>query len=60
MRSGACSDFLVMPHSEVQKHVESGRIERMSRKYRASFVWGERITLGGADVTRYRRRWPEA
>ena len=60
MRSGACNDFLVMPHSEVQKHVESGRIVRMSRKYRASFVWGERITLGGADVTRYRRRWPEA
>ena len=59
-RSGACNDFLVMPHSEVQKHVESGRIARMSRKYRASFVWGERITLGGADVTHYRRRWPEA
>ena len=49
-----------MPHSEVQKHVESGGIGKMNRKYLAKFVWRDRITLDGADVTCYRRRWPEA
>lgn len=60
MRSGTGNDFLVMPYCEVQKQMESGRIERLDRKYRASFVWGDKITLGGADATYYRRRWPEA
>ena len=49
-----------MPYCDVQKQTESGRIERLDRKYRASFVWGDKITLGGADATYYRRRWPEA
>ena len=57
-RSKASNDFLVMPYHEVQKHVESGGIEKMNRKYRATFVWGDQITLGGEDVTYYRRRWP--
>ncbi len=60
MRSDAGSDFLVMPYREIQRHVRSGRIEKLGRKYRADLVWGKRITLGGLDVTRYRRRWPRA
>lgn len=60
MRSGARNDFLVMPYHEVQKQVESGRIEKMDAKYRATFVWGDRITLDGMDVDYYRRRWPLA
>ena len=60
MRSDAGNDFLVMPYSEVQKHVESGSIGKASRKYIAKFAWKDRITLGGTDVTRYRRRWPRA
>ena len=59
-RSDAGSDFLVMPYPEVQKHVRSGRIGRPGRKYRAELDWGDRIALGGIDVTRYRRRWPRA
>ena len=60
MRSDAGSDFLVMPYREVQRHVRSGRIEKLGRKYRAELVWGDRIALDGIDVTRYRRRWPRA
>ena len=59
-RSGTGNDFLVMPHSEVQKHVESGGIGKSGSKYIAKFVWRDKITLDGADVTCYRRRWPEA
>ena len=57
-RANASNDFLVMPYHEIQKHVESGGIEKMDRKYRATFVWGDEVTLGGEDVTYYRRRWP--
>ena len=60
MRSGACNDFLVMPYHEVQRQVESGRIEKLSGKYHATFAWGDKITLDGMDVTYYRRRWPQA
>lgn len=60
MRSVAGNDFLVMPYHEVQKQIEAGRIKKMSRKYRATFLWGDKITLDGADVTYYRRRWPTA
>ena len=59
-RSGTGNDFLVMPHSEVQKHVESGGIGKSGSKYIAKFVWRDKITLDGADATYYRRRWPEA
>ena len=59
-RSGTGNDFLVMPYSEVQKHVESGGIGKSGSKYIAKFVWRDKITLDGADVTCYRRRWPEA
>ena len=60
MRSDAGNDFLVMPYSEVQKHAEPGNIGKASRKYIAKFARRDGITLGGADVTRYRRRWPQA
>lgn len=60
MRSGTCNDFLVMPYHEVQKQIESGNIEKLDRKYRATFAWGKTIALGGMDVTYYRRRWPHA
>ena len=59
-RSGTGNDFLVMPYSEVQKHVESGGIGKSGSKYITKFVWRDKITLDGADVTCYRRRWPEA
>ena len=57
-RANASNDFLVMPYREIQKHVESGGIEKMNRKYRATFVWKDEITLDGEDVAYYRRRWP--
>ena len=59
-RSDTGNDFLVMPYCEVQKHVESGGIGKSGSKYIAKFVWRDKITLDGADVTCYRRRWPEA
>ena len=59
-RSDTGNDFLVMPYSEVHKHIESGGIGKSGSKYIAKFVWRDKITLGGADVTCYRRRWPEA
>ena len=52
------NDFLVMPYHEIQKHIESGDIEKMNRKYRATFIWKDEITLDGKDVTYYRHRWP--
>lgn len=59
-RSAARNDFLVMPYHEIQKHIESGNIKKMSRKYRATFVWRDKVTLAGSDVTYYRRKWPRA
>ena len=40
--------------------MESGGIRKSGGKYIAKFAWRDRITLDGADVTHYRRRWPEA
>lgn len=60
MHSGDRNDFVVMPYCEVQKHMDAGRITMPEQKYRATLVWGDKVTLAGEDVSYYRRRWPKA
>lgn len=43
-----------------QKHVDLGSTTKLHQKYGATLIWKDKITLGGEDVTYYRRRWPRA